>query len=327
MSTLPVRSPLPNSVPSTRSAPAITASSAAATAVPRSLCGCTDSTMRVALRDVAAEPFDLVGVDVRRRHLDRRRQVEDHLALGRRLPDLVHRVADLDREVELGAGEALRAVLEQPVRAGLRCGDARARSARPAPRCRRCRPGRARTRRAAAPWRSSCRGARSRARAPRSDSNVRSISSGRACVSTWIVTSSGIRLLLDQLAHEVEVGLRRRREADLDLLEAGAAPAGRTCGACARRPSARSAPGCRRAGRRCTTAAALVITLSGQVRAPLVDRRERAVLVWSDPATSCRFLCEAAAARAGRSDGRGRTYELRLFVRQSLAAIGRMFAS
>ena len=44
-STLPVRSPFPNSVPSTRSAPAITASSAAATAVPRSLCGCTLSTM------------------------------------------------------------------------------------------------------------------------------------------------------------------------------------------------------------------------------------------------------------------------------------------
>ena len=39
MSTLPVRSPLPNSVPSTRSAPASTASSAAATAVPRSLWG------------------------------------------------------------------------------------------------------------------------------------------------------------------------------------------------------------------------------------------------------------------------------------------------
>ena len=41
-STLPVRSPLPNSVPSTRSAPAITPSSAAATAQPRSLWGCSD---------------------------------------------------------------------------------------------------------------------------------------------------------------------------------------------------------------------------------------------------------------------------------------------
>ena len=38
-STFPVRSPFPNRVPSTRSAPAIMASSVAATALPRSLCG------------------------------------------------------------------------------------------------------------------------------------------------------------------------------------------------------------------------------------------------------------------------------------------------
>ncbi|CFW38022.1 Uncharacterised protein [Bordetella pertussis] len=43
---MPVRSPLPNRHPSIRSAPASTASSAAATAVPRSLCGCTLSTMQ-----------------------------------------------------------------------------------------------------------------------------------------------------------------------------------------------------------------------------------------------------------------------------------------
>ena len=41
-STLPVRSPWPNRQPSTRSAPAISASSVAATAVPRSLCGCRE---------------------------------------------------------------------------------------------------------------------------------------------------------------------------------------------------------------------------------------------------------------------------------------------
>ena len=51
-----------------------------------------------------------------------------------------------------------------------------------------------------------------RARAPRSDSKVRSISGSRACVSTWIVTSSGTQVLVDQLAHEVELGLRGRRE-------------------------------------------------------------------------------------------------------------------
>ena len=53
---------------------------------------------------------------------------------------------------------------------------------------------------------------------PRSASNVRRISGSRACVSTCTVTSSGIMPLVDQLADEIEVGLRRGRETDLDLL-------------------------------------------------------------------------------------------------------------
>ena len=46
------------------------------------------------------------------------------------------------------------------------------------------------------------------------------MSSGRACVSTWMVTSSGTRLLLDDFAHEIEIGLRRGGKSDLDFLEA-----------------------------------------------------------------------------------------------------------
>ena len=57
-------------------------------------------------------------------------------------------------------------------------------------------------------------------RAPRIDSKLRSISSGRAWVSTWIVTSVGHEILLDELADKGEIGLRRGRKADLDLLEA-----------------------------------------------------------------------------------------------------------
>jgi hypothetical protein len=64
----------------------------------------------------AAEPFDLVGVDIGRRHLHRRRQVQDRpFALRRRLPYRIDRIANLDREIEFGAGEALRAVLEHPL--------------------------------------------------------------------------------------------------------------------------------------------------------------------------------------------------------------------
>ena len=56
---------------------------------------------------VAKEPLDLVRVDVGGGHLHRRRQIEYHGPLRSRLPDVGDGLADLDRVVELGAGEAL----------------------------------------------------------------------------------------------------------------------------------------------------------------------------------------------------------------------------
>jgi hypothetical protein len=69
----------------------------------------------LALRDVAAEVLDLVREHVRRRHLDGRRQIDDHLAPALGLPYVDDRVADVDREGGLGAREALRRILERPV--------------------------------------------------------------------------------------------------------------------------------------------------------------------------------------------------------------------
>ncbi len=69
----------------------------------------------LAVGHVAAEPLDLIGVDVGGRHLDRRGQVEDHRPLGRRLPDRHHRFAGALRERQLGTGEALGRVLEADV--------------------------------------------------------------------------------------------------------------------------------------------------------------------------------------------------------------------
>src|SRR5260221_586473 len=60
---------------------------------------------------VPAHPLDLVGVDVRGGPLDRAGQVEHDLAAGLRLPDVHHRLADLQREVELGVHEDLGRVL------------------------------------------------------------------------------------------------------------------------------------------------------------------------------------------------------------------------
>ena len=72
----------------------------------------------LAVAEVAAEPLDLVGVDVGGRHLDGGRQVDDH-PLGRgRLVHVHHRLADLDRVVEFRPGEAFRGVLVDPLRLG-----------------------------------------------------------------------------------------------------------------------------------------------------------------------------------------------------------------
>ena len=73
----------------------------------------------LAIVEVAAHPFDLVGIDVGRRHLDGRRQVEDQLVVGRRPDDLGDGIADLQRHFELGAGKALRRIFEAVAAAGL----------------------------------------------------------------------------------------------------------------------------------------------------------------------------------------------------------------
>ena len=121
-STLPVRSPLPNRQPSTRSAPAITASSAAAMPVPRSLCGCTRqhdanraargcgaSTRSCRRRCWACECSTVAG------------RLMMHLRSGVGCQISVTASQTRLREVELGAGEHLRA----STRSASRCRAAR----------------------------------------------------------------------------------------------------------------------------------------------------------------------------------------------------------
>ena len=69
----------------------------------------------VAVLQVLVAVLDLVGVDVRHTHLDRDGQVDDHRAVGGGLHDVQHGVADLDGVIDLGAGEAFGAVLEEEV--------------------------------------------------------------------------------------------------------------------------------------------------------------------------------------------------------------------
>ena len=113
--TLPVRSPLPNRQPSMRSAPAMTRELRRGDAGTAIVMRMQAQQHAVAPRQIAVHPLDLIGVDVRRGDLDRRRQVEDDRLGRRRLPDVHHRFADLLGEVELGHREGFRRIFVAPV--------------------------------------------------------------------------------------------------------------------------------------------------------------------------------------------------------------------
>ena len=66
---------------------------------------------RFAIANGATEPLDHIAVDVRRVALDRGGQVEDQRLVGCGLDDLHDGLADADGELRLGEGEALGGVL------------------------------------------------------------------------------------------------------------------------------------------------------------------------------------------------------------------------
>ncbi len=217
----------------------------------------------IAVLDVAAEPFDLVGMDVGRRHLDGCRQVEDELLLRRR-PDLVHhRLADLDGVVEFRAGEALRAVLEADgvfhaallrqlldeartlnrdlldALAVLPEHDAALQFG--------CRVVEMHDRRLGAS--NALEGARDQFLAALDEH-----------LHGHVI---GNLLVVDERAAEVEIRLRGGGKSDLDFLEAHLEQAPRTSASCGRGPWARSATGCRRGDRRNTRSGGAVMDLFG----------------------------------------------------------------
>ena len=173
----------------------------------------------LAVVEVAVHPLDGVGVDVGGGHLDGRRQVDDDRPLGGRLEDLEHLVADADRELQLGAGVGLRRVLvedgglgdgllellAQPGALDGDVADAVLVEAEDHPALQR------------------------RGRVVEVHDRLLGAAQRLVGALDELLASLGQHLdhhvvgdqvLLDQHPHEVEVGLRGRREADLDLLVA-----------------------------------------------------------------------------------------------------------
>ena len=72
----------------------------------------------IAAGDMAAEPFDLIRVNIGRRHFNRGRKIDDCGTFGSRLPHIDDPVAHLHGEIDFGAGKALGRVLECPLGLG-----------------------------------------------------------------------------------------------------------------------------------------------------------------------------------------------------------------
>ena len=68
--------------------------------------------------EMTVHPFDLVSVDIRGGHFHRGRQVHDAAIIRGWLPDIHHRFSDLQRVFQLGSGETLWRILQLQVGAG-----------------------------------------------------------------------------------------------------------------------------------------------------------------------------------------------------------------
>ena len=72
---------------------------------------------RIAVFEVAAHPFDLIRINIWHRHFHRVRQIQNHLVLRRRLPDIHDGFGNFLRIFHLGHAETFRRILEHDFRA------------------------------------------------------------------------------------------------------------------------------------------------------------------------------------------------------------------
>src|SRR6185437_9727210 len=71
---------------------------------------------RLAILDIATNPFDLVRVNIRHRDLDRVRKIQNHFPLRRGLPNLHHGLGNFLREFYFRGAETFRRILQHHLR-------------------------------------------------------------------------------------------------------------------------------------------------------------------------------------------------------------------
>ncbi|CAM2148194.1 hypothetical protein PT2222_10426 [Paraburkholderia tropica] len=173
----------------------------------------------VAIREVAVHPLDLVGVDVGHRGFDGRREIHDHLVIARRAPRLGDGVADFAGERELGHAERFRRILVGPVRlragVGVLADHARAVHGERLHFFLRLTEHDLAERRADRVVKMHDRARCAIERLERAGNQI--FTRLHEHFDRHVV---GNALFVDELAHEIEVGLRSGRKADFDFLEA-----------------------------------------------------------------------------------------------------------
>ena len=178
----------------------------------------------VAPRHVAVHPLHLVGVNIGGGHLHRRWQIEDNFVGGRGAPHGGDRVADLFGKFQLGGGEEFGAVLQNPL--GLRMGLRQLFDQRDRVHSELHHLGLAHVEHHVAEQR--------RGGVVNVHDDAARTGNGLEGAADQVLARLGQdldghvlrdQLVVDQLAHKVEVGLRSAGETDLDFFEADLAHA------------------------------------------------------------------------------------------------------
>ena len=69
---------------------------------------------RITVLDTATKIFNLIGIDIRRCHLNSSWEIQDRGLFIGGLPYVIHGIANFNGEVHFGASKTLRRVLEYP---------------------------------------------------------------------------------------------------------------------------------------------------------------------------------------------------------------------